>query len=158
MKRIIAALRLGRLLGALAALSSRGLHRHDGGCFRGAAENGVTSSASPATRSSWRPVRPNPGAAGNALPHPAQALFALMENCDAALALPASWHPGRSRPDVTHLLISAIRSPLSCWPWLAGDDDRFYHSFDGYVSEGQRNGFLCSDVEEAARLVIQNLV
>ena len=159
------ALRLGRLLGAAGCtVLTGGYIGTMEAVSRGAAENGghvigVTCDEIEA----WRPVRPNPWVQQEMrYPTLRKRLFALMENCDAALALPGG--PGTLAEVAlmwTHLLISAIppRPLILVGPGWQATMDRFYHSFDGYVSEGQRKWLsYASDVEEAARLVIQNLV
>jgi hypothetical protein len=157
------ALQLGRLLGAAGCtVLTGGYIGTMEAVSRGAAESGghvigVTCDEIEA----WRPVRPNPWVQQEMrYPTLRLRLFALMENCDAALALPGG--PGTLAEVAlmwTQLLIGAIPSrPLilvgSGWQATM---DQFYRSFDGYVPERQRKWLsFADDVEEAARLVIQD--
>ncbi len=90
----------------------------------------------------WRPVQRNPWVQEERrFPTLRQRLFALIEGCDAALALPGG--PG-TLAEVSimwnHLLIGAIAPrPLVLighgWKEVL---DQFFHSFGSYIPESQR--------------------
>jgi uncharacterized protein (TIGR00730 family) len=110
----------------------------------------------------WRPVQRNPWVKEERkFPTLRQRLFALIEGCDAALALPGG--PG-TLAEVSimwnHLLTDAIRPrPLV----LIGQGwretlDQFFHSFDGYVPERQRTwlSFAANATEAVEFLKMQS--
>ena len=156
------ALQLGRLLGlAGCTVLTGGYIGTMEAVSRGAAESGghvigVTCEEIEA----WRPVRPNPWVQEEMrYPTLRQRIFALIENCDAAIALPGG--PGTlAEVAITwnHLLTGAIspRPLILVGPGWQEMMDQFYRSFDGYVPERQRKWLIfAGDVQEAARLVIQ---
>ena len=156
------ALQLGRLLGlAGCTVLTGGYIGTMEAVSRGSAESGghvigVTCEEIEA----WRPVRPNPWVQEEMrYPTLRQRIFALIENCDAAIALPGG--PGTlAEVAITwnHLLTGAIspRPLILVGPGWQEMMDQFYRSFDGYVPERQRKWLIfAGDVQEAARLVIQ---
>lgn len=154
------ALRLGRLLGAAGyAVLTGGYIGVMEAVSRGAAEAGghvigVTCDEIEA----WRPVGANAWVKEERrFPRLRERLFALIEGCDAAIALPGG--PGTLTEIAemwNHLLIGALSPrPLI----LVGDGWRatfaqFFRSFDAYIPMEQRRWLsFAQTVEEAAQML-----
>ncbi len=154
------ALRLGRLLGAAGyAVLTGGYIGVMEAVSRGAAEAGghvigVTCDEIEA----WRPVGANAWVKEERrFPRLRDRLFALIEGCDAAIALPGG--PGTLTEIAemwNHLLIGALTPrPLI----LVGDGWRatfaqFFHFFDAYIPMEQRRWLsFAQTVEEAAQML-----
>jgi uncharacterized protein (TIGR00730 family) len=150
------ALRLGKMLGQKGyTVMTGGYIGNMEAVSRGAAEDGghvigVTCNEIEA----WRPVDPNPWVnEEHRYKSILERMFALIEGCDAALALPGG--PGTLAEVAvmwTHLLTGAIHPrPLI----LIGEDWRklfelFYQSFNGYIPVEQRKWVIfAGDIEEA---------
>ena len=152
------ALRLGRLL------AEAGFTVQTGGYIgtmeaasRGAAEAGghvigVTCDEIEA----WRPVHPNAWVKEERrYPTLRKRLFALIETCDAALALPGG--PGTLAEIAlmwSHLLTGAIppRPLILIGPGWKATFEQLFRSSDGYIPESQRSWLaFAGDVDEAVQ-------
>jgi uncharacterized protein (TIGR00730 family) len=151
------ALRLGRLLGEAGfAVLTGGYIGTMEAVSRGAAEAGghvigVTCDEIEA----WRPVRPNRWIhEERRFATLRQRLFALIEGCDAAIALPGG--PGTLAEIMlmwNHLLIGAVppRPLILVGPGWRATIEEFYRAFDRYIPEAQRRLVtFAPDVEQAA--------
>jgi len=154
------ALRLGRLLGKAGyTVMTGGYIGAMEAVSRGAAESGglvigITCNEIEA----WRPVEPNPWVKEeHRYKTILERMFALIEGCDAALALPGGigtlaevavmWN---------HLLTEAISPrPLILIGEGWGETfDQFYQCFDGYIPLEQRSYVVFTpNIEEAFKLI-----
>jgi hypothetical protein len=154
------ALQLGRLLGGAGyAVLTGGYIGTMEAVSRGAAEAGghvigVTCDEIEA----WRPVSPNRWVMEERrFPTLRQRLFALIEGCDAAIALPGG--PGTLTEIMemwNHLLIGALppRPLILVGPGWQATLKIFYRSFDSYIPAEQRRWVtFAPDVEQAVALL-----
>jgi uncharacterized protein (TIGR00725 family) len=152
------ALRLGSLLGAAGhTVLTGGYIGSMEAVSRGAAESGgrvigVTCDEIEA----WRPVRPNRWVQQELrFPTIRQRLFALIEECDAALALPGgSGTLAEIAIMWNHLLTGAVtpRPLILIGPGWRATIEGFYHSLGDYIPTAQRQWLsLAPDVETAVR-------
>lgn len=107
---------------------------------------------------SWRPVNPNRWVLQeDRFPTLRQRLFALIEGCDAAIALPGG--PGTLTEIAVmwnHLLTKSIsaRPLILVGPGWSSTFDQFYRSFSDYIPEDQRSWLsFAADVRYAVQIL-----
>jgi uncharacterized protein (TIGR00730 family) len=154
------ALLLGKLLGQAGyAVLTGGYIGTMEAVSRGAAEAGghvigVTCDEIEA----WRPVQPNPWVKEERrFPTLRQRISALIEGCDAAIALPGGPGTLAEIAEMWNLLLIEAIPPrpliLVGSGWQA-TFEQFYRSFDGYIPPEQRRWVIfAASVEQAAALL-----
>ena len=110
----------------------------------------------------WRPVRPNRWVMEERrFPSLRRRLFALIDDCDAAIALPGG--PGTLAEIMemwNHLLIGAIppRPLILVGSGWQATIEQFYRSFDSYIPPEQRRWVaFVPDVQQAVALLRSRL-